>query len=96
MIVFAINFMAICIIFLWASWCVLYRGVHDGLVGKLLWACVAVSALAIILHSLTGDFNQRPFVTMNVCIALVGARHIYLTWRKVQAELMRKNNAKHF
>lgn len=89
---FAINFIAVCFIFIWASWCVVYHGVKDGIVGKLLFACVAISALAIIIHSLTGHYGSRPFITMNVCIAMVGMRHVFLTWRKQHCAEMRKEN----
>ena len=82
MTTFAINFIAVCFIFIWASWCVVYSGVKDGIVGKLFFACVAISALAVIFHTLTGHYAQRPFITMNVSIALVGARHVFLSWLK--------------
>lgn len=93
---FAINLVAVVGIFIWASWCVLYHGVKDGLVGKLLFACVAISALAIIIHSLTGHYEARPFITMNVCIAMVGVRHVFINMHKQYCESLRKqNNAKH-
>ena len=82
MTTFAINFIAVCFIFIWASWCVVYSGVKDGIVGKLFFSLVAISALAIIIHTITGHYSQRPFITMNVSIALVGARHVFLSWLK--------------
>lgn len=82
MTTFSINFIAVCVIFIWASWCVVYSGVKDGIVGKLFFACVAMSALAIIIHTVTGHYGQRPFITMNASIAMVGARHVFLSWLK--------------
>lgn len=82
MTTFAINFIAVFVIFIWASWCVVYSGVKDGIVGKLFFSLVAISALAIIIHTITGHYSQRPFITMNASIALVGARHVFLSWLK--------------
>lgn len=89
---FAINLVAVVGIFIWASWCVIYHGVKDGLVGKLLFACVAISALAIIIHSLTGRYEARPFITMNVCIAMVGLRHVFINLHKQYCDKLRKQN----
>lgn len=91
---FALNFIAVMMIFVWASWCVVYSGVRDGLVGKLLFACVAISAFAIIVHTVTGDYRSRPFITMNICIAMVGMRHVFLTWRKNQCVKLGEQNVK--
>lgn len=82
MTTFAINFIAVLVIFIWSSWCVVYSGVKDGIVGKLFFSLVAISALAVIIHTVNGHYAQRPFITMNVSIALVGARHVFLSWLK--------------
>lgn len=82
MTAFAINFISIFFIFIWASWCVVYSGVKDGIVGKMFFSLVAISALAVIIHTITGNYSQRPFISLNVSIALVGIRHVFLSWLK--------------
>lgn len=82
MTTFAINFISIFFIFIWASWCVVYSGVKDGIVGKMFFSLVAISALAVIIHTITGNYSQRPFISLNVSIALVGIRHVFLSWLK--------------
>lgn len=82
MITFVVNFIAVCVIFMWASYCVIHSGVKDGIAGKLFFSLVAISAAAIIIHTIFGNYSARPFITMNVSIALVGARHVFLNWLK--------------
>lgn len=82
MTTFAINFISIFFIFIWASWCVVYSGVKDGIVGKMFFSLVAISALAVIIHTITGNYSQRPFISLNVSIALVGIRHVFLSLLK--------------
>lgn len=73
-----INFISVVILFLWATWCVLYQGVRDGIVGKILFSCVAISALAVILHEVQGEQLTRSMVTLHVAIAAVAVRHFFV------------------
>lgn len=93
MTTFAINFISIFFIFIWASWCVVYSGVKDGIVGKMFFSLVAISALAVIIHTITGNYSQRPFISLNVSIALVGIRHVFLSWLKHFKAEHRRNHS---
>lgn len=87
-----INFISVVILFLWATWCVLYQGVRDGIVGKILFSCVAISALAIILHDIQGTYTAKPSVTLHACMAAVAVRHFIVNtvWKPFFSKLFHK------
>jgi len=82
----SVNVLACMVIFAWASWCILHPNVRDGICGKVIFACIAFSALSVILGNLVGGTSPNaPGVSLHVCIAALGARHIIIKtlWPKV-------------
>ncbi len=80
------------VIALWATWCILSGKVHDGVVGKLIYAVIALSGYAILAR------NERMFfsptiagTTLYVSLALAGARHWFMVmyWPQTKAWLCR-------
>ncbi|WP_296652845.1 hypothetical protein [Paraburkholderia sp.] len=47
---------------------------NDGIVGKLVYAAIAVLSLAIVVHSAT----MWTYQALVVCFAALGVRHYYL------------------
>lgn len=78
MLLTVINFISVLVIFCWSTWCVLHHGVRDGIVGKILFSCVAISALAVILHEVQGEYLTRSTVTLHATIAAVAVRHFFV------------------
>ena len=64
-------------IFIWSGWCVFYDGVKDGVVGKIFFSALCLSAFAVIMAPKLGPMmHARAFVIMNLCVGLVGLRHM--------------------
>jgi hypothetical protein len=64
---------------LWASWCVLSGRVRDGVLGKILYATIAISGYAILARSDRFFFTPNSAgVTMHVALALAGLRHMFM------------------
>jgi hypothetical protein len=64
---------------LWASWCVLSGRVRDGVIGKILYATIAISGYAILARSDRFFFTPNSAgVTMHVALALAGLRHMFM------------------
>lgn len=79
MTILAINMVACSIICAWATWCIFSPGVRDGVIGKLLFATVAIAALSVVLGPGYGYHQpDAPGVTLHVCIAALGLRHIVM------------------
>lgn len=86
----SVNVAAALIIFFWSTWCVVYDGVRDGVVGKLLYACTAMAALGVISFLLTGQESAQPKGTMlNLCMAGLALRHFFLRvyWPRLRCRL---------
>jgi hypothetical protein len=67
------------IIAFWATWCVLSGKVRDGVIGKILYAIVAISGYAILARSDRFFFTPNSAgVTMHVALALAGLRHMFM------------------
>lgn len=64
------------VLIVWSCWCGFSRSVNDGIVGKLLYAAIAVLSLAIVVHSET----LRTYQALVVCFAALGVRHYYLRY----------------
>ena len=74
-----INYIASCIIFFWATWCVLSPSVNDGVIGKIIYAAIAFSALSIATAPLPEISTTAGKVTMlHLSIAALALRHIFL------------------
>ena len=98
MILEYINAYSAGVIALWATWCILSGKVHDGVVGKLIYAVIALSGYAILAR------NERMFfsptiagTTLYVSLALAGARHWFMVmyWPPTKAWLCRALNCEH-
>lgn len=87
---YGINAAASFIIFAWATWCVLSPHVRDGIVGKVLLSCTALSAFACAVTPAYG-LHPVPEISLNVCLAALGIRHWFIKrvspalWRQVCA-----------
>jgi putative chitinase len=63
----------------WATWCVLSARVRDGVIGKALYAVVAISGYAVLARS--ERFVLTPnaaSITLHVALALAGLRHMFM------------------
>ena len=98
MILEYINAYSAGVIALWATWCILSGKVHDGVVGKLIYAVIALSGYAILAR------NERMFfsptiagTTLYVSLALAGARHWFMLtyWPQTKAWLCRMLSCEH-
>lgn len=87
-----INGIAAGLIALWATWCVLSGKVRDGVIGKILYAVIAISGYAILARSDRFFFTPNSAgVTMHAALALAGLRHMFMLtyWPKVKRWICR-------
>jgi hypothetical protein len=64
---------------LWATWCALSGRVRDGVIGKILYAVIAISGYAILARSDRFFFTPNSAgVTLHVALALAGLRHMFM------------------
>ena len=83
------------IIAIWAAWCVLSHKVRDGIVGKIIYAAIAVSGFAIATRGETVLLSPSAAgVTFHGALALAGVRHWCVAnhWPRVKAWLCRHLN----
>lgn len=75
------------VLMVWACWCGFSRSVSDGIVGKLVYASIAMLSLAIIVRCA----NLWTYQALAVCFAALGIRHCYLQcYRYVREHLFKK------
>ncbi|MBC8786536.1 hypothetical protein [Pseudomonas fluorescens] len=82
----------ISIIAIWAMWCVLSHKVRDGIVGKIIYAAIAVSGFAIATRGETVFLSPSAAgVTFHGALALAGLRHWFVAnhWPRVKGWLCR-------
>ena len=98
MILEYINAYSAGVIALWANWCILSGKVRDGVVGKIIYAVIALSGYAILAR------NERMFfsptiagTTLYVSLALAGVRHWFMVmyWPQTKAWLCRTLKCEH-
>ncbi|ALE88031.1 hypothetical protein [Pseudomonas versuta] len=98
MILEYINAYSAGVIALWATWCILSGKVRDGVVGKIIYAVIALSGYSILAR------NERMFfsptiagTTLYVSLALAGTRHWFMVmyWPQTKAWLCRKLHCEH-
>ena len=98
MILEYINAYSAGVIALWATWCILSGKVRDGVVGKIIYAVIALSGYAILAR------NERLFfsptiagTTLYVSLAMAGARHWFMLtyWPQTKAWLCRMLSCEH-
>lgn len=71
----------------WATWCVLSRKVDDGVIGKIIYAIIAISGYAILARSDGYYFSTRAAeTTMYIGVSLACARHWFMKtfWTKTK------------
>lgn len=68
-----VNVVAVWVIVLWAFWCILYRRVSDGIVGKVIYLLLILAALQV-LHSP----DQASETALNCTVAAMGVRHFWM------------------
>ena len=76
-----LNLAALLMICVWATWCALCPRIRDGIIGKVIFATVALSALAIVL----GSNGPAATMTLNISMAAVGMRHMWMRyfWKRI-------------
>lgn len=80
------------IISLWATWCMLSSRVHDGIVGKVIYATIMVAGFAIVTRAETVFVSPSTAgVTFHGALALAGLRHWFVAnhWPLVKGWLCR-------
>jgi hypothetical protein len=86
------------LIVLWAIWSVFSRKVRDGVIGKVIYASIALSGYAIVTRAETAYITPTVAgVTFHASLALAGMRHIFMVtwWPQVKRWLCRKMNCEH-
>lgn len=80
-----ISLIAVSVIAVHSTWCMLCKRVSDGVIGKLLYAATALAALGYL--SVPGAQSQE---TLNLCYALVAARHFWMKtiWLRVKTGIL--------
>ena len=90
-----INSIACGLIALWATWCALSGKVRDGVLGKLVYAAIAISGYAVMTRNQSIFFGPTVAgLTLHASLALAGLRHIFMVtyWQRVKAWLCRTLN----
>ncbi len=93
-----INSIAVGLISLWATWCVLSGKVRDGILGKLIYSTIAISGFVVMARSQNIFFGPTTAgLTLHVSLALAGARHIFMVtfWKPVKVWLCRTLKCEH-
>lgn len=88
----------IAIISAWAVWCALSGKVRDGILGKLIYAVIAIAGYAIVTRTETLFFTPSVAgVTFHGGLAMAGLRHFFMVtwWQQVKRWLCRKMNCEH-
>lgn len=71
----------------WATWSIFSGKVRDGVIGKFLYAVIAMSGYAILARSDRMFFTPNTAgVTMHVALFLAGLRHMFMLtyWPRVK------------
>lgn len=66
----------------WATWCGMSRSVNDGVIGKAIYAVIAMASFSIAKQPMD---NQAAFTILLVMFAFLGIRHIVL--RKLKGRI---------
>lgn len=93
-----INSIACGMIALWAFWCVVSGKVRDGILGKLIYSTIAISAYVVTTRHDSFLFGPTTAgLTLHIALALAGARHLFMVtyWQRVKAWLCRHLNCEH-
>lgn len=87
-----VNALAAGMIAFWATWCALSGKVRDGVIGKILYAVIAISGYAILARSERLFSANSAGVTLMVALALAGMRHMFMLtyWPRVKRWICRR------
>lgn len=79
-----ISLIAVSVIAVHATWCMLCRRVSDGVIGKLLYAATALAALGYLSQP-----SHDSQGLLNLSFALVAVRHFWMKtyWLRILARL---------
>ncbi|MEN5258642.1 hypothetical protein [Pseudomonas protegens] len=86
------------LIALWATWCCLSGKVRDGVLGKLIYATIALSGYALLVRNDRLIMSQSVAeATLYASLALAGVRHVFIVtyWQRVKAWLCRALSCEH-
>ncbi|MGC5702981.1 hypothetical protein J4P02_22500 [Pseudomonas sp. NFXW11] len=86
------------LIALWATWCCLSEKVRDGVLGKLIYATIALSGYALLVRNDRLIMSQSVAeATLYASLALAGVRHVFMAtyWQRVKVWLCRALNCEH-
>jgi hypothetical protein len=61
-------------------WCVFGKTVRDGILGKIMFAVIAMAALSSVLAGHHQVNTPPQLLAMNVCIAGLGVRQWVMEW----------------
>ena len=98
MILEYINAYSAGVIALWATWCILSGKVRDGVLGKIIYAVIALSGYAILARSERMFFAPTiAGTTLYLSLALAGVRHWFMVmyWPQTKIWLCRTLNCEH-
>jgi len=74
-----VKLIAAAFICLWGWFCVFYPKVNDGILGKILFGLLGFSAFAVCVSDKVSFVDStRAEVIMNLFVALVGIRHMWM------------------
>ena len=82
-----VNVVAVSVIVLWAFWCILYRRVSDGIVGKILYMLLMLAALGVLSNP-----GQNAETVLNCTVAAIGIRHFWMktAWPHVRSAAIKR------
>ncbi|WP_236203916.1 hypothetical protein [Pseudomonas protegens] len=86
------------LIALWATWCCLSGKVRDGVLGKLIYATIALSGYALLVRNDRLIMSQSVAeATLYASLALSGVRHVFMVtyWQPVKVWLCWALNCEH-
>lgn len=86
------------LIALWATWCCLSGKVRDGVLGKLIYATIALSGYALLVRNDRLIMSQSVAeATLYASLALAGVRHVFMVtyWQRVKVWLCGALNCEH-
>lgn len=74
---------AYAVISIWATWCMMWHSIKDGIIGKVLFCLVALGALGAMATFDNPIYYNRALSIMIIPLAALGVRHAVLNyWRK--------------
>ncbi|QMP19224.1 membrane protein [Pseudomonas phage Persinger] len=82
-----VNVVAVSVIVVWAFWCILYKRVSDGIVGKVLYMLLMLAALGVLSNP-----GQGSETALNCTVAAIGVRHCWMktVWPHIRAAVIRR------